>query len=153
MTNQQDRAIINFFKAVSDLQKVQVSRSSRYLGDIGEFLCGQAFPKLVLSFQLREPGYDAILDGKKVQIKFHNSPTRTNIDIGDPNKYDVLLVVIGPESRLKGAAHLPSEFRIYSYSKKNILGWDVKTKKYYCAQSTLRAADAMKIVKMSADIS
>ncbi|MBF0387987.1 MAG: hypothetical protein HQL20_09075 [Candidatus Omnitrophica bacterium] len=145
----QDRAIISFFQAVAELQKTGVSRSSRYLGDIGEFLCSQAFAGFELTPHLREPGHDAVLGDKTVQVKFHNSPTRNNIDVGNPEKYDLLFVVIGPESRLKEASHLPIEFRIYTYSRKKILSWVREGKTYYCAKGTLKAADSVKIVAMS----
>jgi hypothetical protein len=45
--------------------------------------------------------HDGTLDGKKYEIKFHKSLTRTNIYLGKLVIYDVLLVVLGPNSLLR----------------------------------------------------
>ena len=44
-----DEEIVLFFKAAAVLKKLKVIRSARYLGDIGEFICTQRYPKLKLN--------------------------------------------------------------------------------------------------------
>lgn len=83
MTSDQESALAAFFEAVDRLEKVGIIRSSRFLGDIGEFLCADAFGT-VLAEQLRLPGHDGVHDEKRVQIKFNNSPTGNNINVGNP---------------------------------------------------------------------
>lgn len=94
MTPEQESAIARFFEAVERLEELDVIRSSRFLGDIGEFLCADTFGT-VLADELRLPGYDGTHEGKRVQVKFNNSPTGNNINVGDPDKYEELVVILG----------------------------------------------------------
>ena len=136
MTPDQRIAITDFFQAVARLEELEVIRSSRFLGDIGEFLCKEGFG-VILSDQLRQTGHDGNDDSGRVQIKFNNSIKGTNIDVGDPNKYETLMVVIGPSSKLKEKNHGAHEFKLYRYTKDEVLSWKSKGNKYYCAKTRL----------------
>jgi hypothetical protein len=107
-------AMSEFFDAVAKLRKLGVIRSDKYLGDLGEYI-GQHFYEIQLAISGRQVGYDGIDKDGKVQVKYHGSPTRTNIDLGDPSKYDNLLVVLGPSSFLRSTANT-EEFLVYRMS-------------------------------------
>lgn len=130
MTSDQESALAAFFEAVDRLEKVGIIRSSRFLGDIGEFLCADAFGT-VLAEQLRLPGHDGVHDEKRVQIKFNNSPTGNNINVGNPDNYDELVVVIGPRSKLRESQHEPGEFRFYRFSSTEV------APNFYCAKERI----------------
>jgi hypothetical protein len=117
----ESEAIKKFFKSIKELRTRGVIRSDKYLGDIGEYICKEKYG-IELCESGRQEGHDGELNGNKYQIKFHNSPTRTNIYFGNPNKYDKVLIVIGPESKLRSDSNI-TEFHIYqfdsSYVKRN----------------------------------
>lgn len=137
MKNEDIKAIHNFFKAVEKLQELGIVRSSKYLGDIGEFLASRSF-SLKLTESQRQKHIDAQKKGKKYQIKFHNAQVGTNINIGDPTKYDFLIIVIGPKSKIREDDHNESEFRIYLFKKKEIMKWSNKSNKgIYVAKTKL----------------
>jgi hypothetical protein len=136
MTPEQKRAITSFFKAVERLEDCGVIRSSRYLGDIGEFLCNSAFGT-ILANQLRQTGHDGMEGSSRVQIKFNNSTAGNNINVGNPNDYDVLVVVIGSRSKLREADHSQNEFRLYRYAADEVKTWKTKSNNYYCAKEKL----------------
>lgn len=136
MTSDQESALAAFFEAVDRLEKVGIIRSSRFLGDIGEFLCADAFGT-VLAEQLRLPGHDGVHDEKRVQIKFNNSPTGNNINVGNPDNYDELVVVIGPRSKLRESQHEPGEFRFYRFSSTEVAPWKTGRNNFYCAKERI----------------
>lgn len=136
MTPAQQDAIANFFEAVTVLEKLEIIRSSRFLGDIGEFLCKTAFG-VTLSDQLRQTGHDGTDENGRVQIKFNNSTKGNNISVGDPKEYEALVVVIGPNSKLREKDHGPHEFRLYRFTSDDVLPWKGQGNKYYCAKTQL----------------
>jgi hypothetical protein len=84
MSPQQEAAISAFFDAVAVLEDLNVIRSSRFLGDIGEFLCSSAFGTALVP-HLRQPGHDGLHGEERVQIKFNNSTKGNNIAVGNPD--------------------------------------------------------------------
>lgn len=113
LKSEQNAAISLYFKALAALEASGVIRSGRPAGDLGEFLAERAFG-VDLVAQLRQRGYDALQDGNRVQIKLHNSPKGNNIEVGNPSEYDVLIVVIGPHSKLRSPDHGAGEFRCHA---------------------------------------
>lgn len=107
-------AISAFFNAASALRDIGVIRSDKYLGDIAEYIC-QHFYNIELAVSGRQPGYDGINHSGRVQVKYHGSLTRTNIDLGNPDEYDTLLVVLGPNSLLRQSKYT-DDFLIYQMS-------------------------------------
>ncbi|MCG2739112.1 MAG: hypothetical protein L6300_02605 [Syntrophaceae bacterium] len=93
------KAIRSFFAAVRKLRELNVIRTERYLGELGEFLAAKKF-NLTLAESKKQKGHDTNGLDQRTQIKFHNSPTRTNIDLGQPTQYDRVIVVLGPDSKL-----------------------------------------------------
>ena len=138
MTPEQESAIAAFFESVSRLEELEIIRSSRFLGDIGEFMCSKAFG-IELSSQLRQRGHDGISGKDRVQIKFNNSTKGNNINVGNPEDYEVLVVVIGPRSKLRERDHGPTEFRLYRYTRDEVFAWGGDSGNFYCAKARLAA--------------
>lgn len=138
MTPEQEAAIAQFFVAVAKLEELEVIRSSRHLGDIGEFLCTSTFGTLLVP-QLRQPGHDGLEGEKRIQVKFNNSPTGNNINVGRPSDYELLVVVIGPRSKLREPNHAANEFRLYRFSSEEVHLWQASGGGYYCAKARLAA--------------
>ena len=141
MTPAQESAIASFFAAVDHLERLKVIRSSRFLGDIGEFLCHTAFG-IELASQLRQTGHDAMDGDERVQIKFNNSTAGNNIDVGKPATYDALVIVIGPRSKLREPNHKANEFRLYRFASSEVVLWKTTKNNYYCAKERLAACGA-----------
>jgi len=138
MGNEEKLAIHNFFKSVEKLQELGVIRSSKYLGDIGEFLASKKLGLTLVKSQ-RQKDFDALTNDQKYQIKFHNAKEGTNIKVGSPTKYDYLIIVIGPQSRIREDDHNEDEFRIYIFKKNEIMEWIDKNKKeIYVAKGKLQ---------------
>jgi hypothetical protein len=112
------QSIANFFDAVSELRRLGVIRSDKYLGDLAEYICSHFFD-IELAASGRQPGYDGIANNARFQIKYHGSSTRTNIDLGDPTQYDTLLVVLGPASMLRAPAYT-DDFLVYRMPSESV---------------------------------
>ncbi|MEN3111992.1 DUF6998 domain-containing protein [Uliginosibacterium paludis] len=145
MNAAQQLAITGFFDSVSQLEAVGVIRSSRFLGDIGEFLAKEGFGVTLVN-QLRQTGHDGTDQDGKVQIKFNNSTEGNNINVGNPKDYETLIVVIGPQSKLREEGHGPNEFRLYRYSKRDVESWRSKSGGYYCAKERLASCATKKVL-------
>lgn len=90
--------LYQFYELIKELRNEGIVRSDNIFGDIGEYLCTQIYPNLTLVQSKTNPGYDATEEGKKIQIKFSDSCDAKNINVGKPDEYDVLIVVLGPKS-------------------------------------------------------
>jgi hypothetical protein len=151
MTPAQESAIIQFFSAVSLLEESGVIRSSRYLGDLGEFLCREELG-IELSPHLRQTGHDGVDGEEQVQIKFSNSTAGNNIKVGNPENYDALIIVLGPRSKLREADHMPAEFRFYRFTKAEVLTWRTEGNNYFCAKERLASCLAKKILSTKSGV-
>lgn len=129
----------NFFKAVQDLRESNIIRSDRYLGDIGEKIC-EVLYGIELNPSAREEGHDGVLNNEKYEIKFHNSPTRTNIYLGNPEKYNILLVVLGPHSLLRPDGHEES-FLIYKITNEYVIENFKQESGYCCGKGYFAASE------------
>ncbi|AZC37060.1 hypothetical protein C4K37_2673 [Pseudomonas chlororaphis subsp. piscium] len=78
----------------------------------------------------------------RVQIKFNNSTAGNNINVGNPKSYDILVVIIGPRSKLREDGHQSDEFKLYRYSAAEVLTWKTPKNNYYCAKEKLAACGA-----------
>lgn len=113
ITDEQMKAIGEFFASADRLKALEIIRSDRYLGDIAEFMAKTQLG-MTMAASCREPGHDGHIDGKRVQVKF-NGGTSITIDVGDPNTYDELIVILGPNSVMR-ATDLPEPYVIYRIS-------------------------------------
>ncbi|TMN21898.1 DUF6998 domain-containing protein [Lentibacillus cibarius] len=132
-------AIISFFKSVKELREKGVVRSDKYLGDIGEYICQQKYG-IELCQSGRQKGYDGIKGGKKYQIKFHNSAKRTNEYFGDPDEYDLVLLVVGPSSLLRNDQHY-NKFHIYEINSEYVKENFRQKSGYCCGKEKLSKMD------------
>jgi len=99
-TENQRKAITNFFDSIKILEQQNVIKSTRFSGDIAEFLCEKIF-NLTPNTNLRAVGFDAIdVNNNKIQIKINNSKTKTNQTIGNKNKFDYLYLIVTSNSFL-----------------------------------------------------
>lgn len=73
-------------------------RSDRYLGDLAEFLCADALD-IDLASNLRKIGHDGTRVEVRVQVKYGGGK-KTNVDLGDPDTYQEIYIVLGEESTL-----------------------------------------------------
>lgn len=142
-------SINKYLNAIKNLKEAGVIRSDRVDGDIGEYIAARVFG-LTLEDSLQQNGYDARLEGSRFQIKYNNSAYRNNINVGDPDKYDFLIVVIGPNSKLRSTDHVSGEFRCYKYESKDVKLWR-KNAGCYCAKSRLEGCHSVRSVILSAD--
>lgn len=108
-----------YYEALSELEQLEIIRSKNITGDIGEFLALQFYPGLKLVERQNNPDFDAVdAHGNKFQIKYSDSLKTENIDIGDPSKYDELIIILGPNSKHKQSAS--DLFTAYVFSQKDL---------------------------------
>ncbi|WP_427110198.1 hypothetical protein [Lysinibacillus xylanilyticus] len=105
MYENQKMDIINFYRATQALKDSNVIRSSKYTGDIAEFLCSHWLGIKLESSQNRKgfDGIDPSSNNSKVQIKYHGAETGTNIDMRSYKEgdFDDLYVVLSPNSTIR----------------------------------------------------
>lgn len=111
-------------------------RSDKVLGDLGEWICVKKYG-LVLESSGRHPGYDGKINNKKVQVKVHNSPEGTNLSVGNPEKYDHLIVLIGPRSKLR-IGDVDESFHSYRFTSREVKKKMARKSGHYCAKGILR---------------
>lgn len=136
ITPDQAAAITDFMAAATKLRAIRVIRSDRFLGDIGEFLAASVF-ELKLAKSPCQEGHDTEGETDRVQIKFHNSPTRTNINLGKPTKYDRVLIVIGPDSLLHPAGDYSGKYCLYEFTASYVQQNFSTKKAYSCGKQGL----------------
>lgn len=127
------KAISAFFDAVSELRKLGVIRSDKYLGDLAEYICTH-FYEIELASSGRQIGHDGIDCDGFVQVKYHGSCTRTNIDLGNPDLYDHVLVELGKTSLLRSSMYT-DDFLVYRMSSNSVRQYkNEATKTYSCGK-------------------
>lgn len=92
--------ISEFFTVVLKLNDAGIVRSDKLLGDIGKWRCVKSYG-LVLAESGRNKGFDGCIGDNKIQVKVHSAPIGTNVSVGNPDKYDELIILVGPRSRLR----------------------------------------------------
>ncbi|WP_315139142.1 hypothetical protein [Achromobacter marplatensis] len=117
MNEKQRVAIKQFIVAVRGLKDASVIRSHRYLGDLAEFLCADRL-KVNLSTNLREVGHDGVRETLRAQIKYGGGK-KTNMDLGDPSKYEEIYVVLGKESVIRKQL-CDADFQIYKFTSAQV---------------------------------
>lgn len=140
MTAAQNQLIREFFDCAEKLQAAGVVRSDKILGDIGEWLCVEHYG-LKLAESGRHPGFDGHIGKKRVQVKTHNSSTRTNLSVGQPHEYDELIIIIGPKSRLRIDTTTTSDqnsFHAYRFRSNEVERLMRRTSGFYCCRATLQ---------------
>ncbi|QSQ16846.1 hypothetical protein [Myxococcus landrumensis] len=110
MNSRQRAALKDFARAVNTLREAGVIRSHRYLGDIAEFLCAGMFG-IDLATNLRQAGHDGLRGEVRAQVKYGGGK-KTNVDLGNPDAYDEIYVVLGQESVVRAPAY-EGDFLVY----------------------------------------
>jgi hypothetical protein len=132
--NSKKQAISQFFDSVKSLKDLGIIRSDKFLGDIAENLCADLYG-VTLAQSGRQPDYDGTLNSLKIQIKYHGSETRTNIDLGNADMYDEVIVVLGPKSLLRNNTY-EGEFIFYRLKSHKVKTFNKTTRgTYSCGQS------------------
>jgi len=84
---------------------------------------------VVLSTNKREETIDGVIGDKTVQIKYSDSQTIKNIDIGEAEKYDIIILVLSNNSN-----HFPekcdSNFVMYKIEYEVLFKISIKTTKH-----------------------
>ncbi|MDO5039070.1 hypothetical protein [Clostridium sp.] len=121
--------IKKFFDITKELEEKNVIRSSKYLGDIAEYIVSNLYG-ITLCESQKNKGYDGIdKDGKRVEVKFHNAKKGTNLimdkydEIDDEEKFERLIIIIGPDSKIRPNTENKDTYLIYDiddYSSGNI---------------------------------
>jgi len=137
MTDSERQLIREFFTCAAKLLDAEIVRSDTLLGDIGEWLCVKKYG-LILADSGRNPGFDGHIDGKKAQVKVHNSPKGNNLSVGNPEKYDELIVIIGPRSKLRNE-NFNNSFHVYRFTANEVKILMRRESGHYCAKGVLRA--------------
>jgi len=132
-------AIRIFFDTVQKLKDEEIIRSSKYSGDIAEYICAELYG-LTLSTSQREIGFDAIdADNIRYQIKLNNSSKNNNQTIGDTTAYDNLLLVVTSDSLLFDSRYENAFMLIYNIHSSRLSG-------VFIAKTFLRAIAPDKIL-------
>jgi len=121
-------------EAIARLRDEGIVRSHRYLGDLGEFLCADAFG-IDLARNLRQVGHDGQREDLRAQIKYHGGKT-TTVNLGDPDRYDEVFVVLGPDSVLRPDGH-PEEFLVYLLTAAEVRAFESENGNYFCTERRL----------------
>lgn len=137
MTDSEKQLIRDFFACATKLLDAGIVRSDKLLGDIGEWLCVKKYG-LILADSGRNAGFDGHIDGKKVQVKVHNSPKGNNLSVGNPDKYDEVIIIIGPRSRLINKDSNNS-FHVYRFTANEVKMLMQRASGHYCAKGVLHA--------------
>lgn len=137
MTEEEKCLVQGFFDSVAKLQDAGIVRSDKVLGDLAEWICVRQYG-LVLETSGRHPGYDGLIGNRKVQVKAHNSPKGTNLNVGMPEKYDELFVLIGPRSRLR-VGPPGRDFHVYRFAAAEVQATLRRVSGCYCARGALES--------------
>lgn len=131
MNDRQENAIKGFAKAIEELTAAGVIRSHKYLGDIAEFLCADAFG-IILSNNLRETGHDGMRENLRVQVKYGGGK-KTNVSLGNPDKYDEIYIVLGRESVVRAKDH-DGDFVIYRLTSEEVRQMKTQSGTHSCGR-------------------
>lgn len=135
MNDKQKTLIREYFACAARLQDMEMIRSDKVLGDLAEWICVQRYG-LVLETSGRHPGYDGVINERRVQVKAHNSPKGTNLSVGNPEQYDDLFVLIGPRSRLR-VGPAGQSFHVYRFTSAQVDTTFRRKSGCYCAKKAL----------------
>ena len=113
------------------LRELDVIRSERMVGEIGEWLAESIFGGERVK-STSQKGYDLIGDGRRVQVKTHAKGDENNARWTEfkyePGQFDeFVIIVMSKELRLKEVYRIPEEIvfeRIDETKKQRIVKWD-----------------------------
>jgi hypothetical protein len=139
--------IKKFFDITKKLSENRIIRSSKYLGDIGEYLAADIY-QIDLDGNQKNRDFDGIdKEGKKCQIKINNSKKSTNKEIGNPEYYDYLVLLVTKDSYLYDNKYSDYFICVYRIESKRLKG------KKYLAKELLHSYDPEYFYNFALDLS
>jgi len=125
MTQETKEALKEFFSGQIKLNQLGIIQSRDYIGDIGKYLCTVMYdlelPKR--GQQARQAfydGYDGLIGTSKIQVKINNCPLGTPVPLNEPFQYDELIVVLGPNCKLR-PDNIQDDFIFYRFTREEAL--------------------------------
>ncbi|MBC8462067.1 MAG: hypothetical protein H8D67_29205 [Deltaproteobacteria bacterium] len=107
-------ALDKFFSAQKKLNELGIIRSRDYIGDVARYLCREVYN--LEPSKGRRIGHDGTIGDSKIRIAVNNCPIGTKVFLQEPFEFDELIVVLGPNCKLR-PAHLEGDFLFYRYTK------------------------------------
>ena len=107
-------ALDKFFWAQKELNLLGIIRSRDYIGDVAKYLCREVYN--LEPSKGRRAKHDGTIGDSKIRIAVNNSPTGTKVFLQEPFEFDELIVVLGPNCKLR-PAHPEGDFLFYRYTR------------------------------------
>jgi hypothetical protein len=130
-------ALIRYYESLSELRQLEIIRGDKVAGDIGEFIASR-----ILGVELENSqgtrSIDGTLNGRTVQIKYSQTTEGKNINLGNPDNYDDLILVLHST-----CSHFPvgvvSDFVIYLIPSDNVRAHFTRldNEKYTCTRNMI----------------
>ena len=125
MNQETKEALKEFFSGQIKLNRLGIIQSRDYIGDIGKYLCTVMYdlelPKRgQQARQAHHEGYDGMIGTSKIQVKINNCPLGTPVPLSEPFEYDELIVVLGPNCKLR-PDNIQDDFIFYKFTRAEAL--------------------------------
>jgi len=125
MNQETKEALKEFFSGQIKLNRLGIIQSRDYIGDIGKYLCTVMYdlelPKRgQQARQAHYEGYDGMIGTSKIQVKINNCPLGTPVPLSKPFEYDELIVVLGPNCKLR-PDNIQDDFIFYKFTREEAL--------------------------------
>ena len=125
MNQETKEALKEFFSGQLKLNQLGIIHSRDYIGDIGKYLCTVTYdlelPKRgQQARQAHYEGYDGMIGTSKIQVKINNCPLGTPVPLSEPFEYDELIVVLGPNCKLR-PDNIQDDFIFYKFTREEAL--------------------------------
>lgn len=125
MNQETKEALKEFFSGQVKLNRLGIIQSRDYIGDIGKYLCTVMYdlelPKRgQQARQAHYEGYDGMIGTSKIQVKINNCPLGTPVPLSEPFEYDELIVVLGPNCKLR-PDNIQDDFIFYKFTREEAL--------------------------------
>lgn len=134
-------AFNRYYQSLSVLRDLEIIRGDKITGDIGEFIAHRVLG-VELENSQQTAGFDGMLNGRSVQIKYSQATQSKNINVGNPDDYDDLILVLHSRS-----CHFPedndSDFVIYTIQSEDVSVHFTRADggKYTCTRNMISAID------------
>lgn len=125
MNQETKEALKQFFSGQKKLNQLGAIQSRDYIGDIGRYLC-----QIVYNLELPKrgqqarqalyDGYDGMIGASKIQVRINNCPLGTPVRLAEPFKCDELIVVLGPNCKLR-PEDIQDDFIFYRFTREEAL--------------------------------
>jgi len=119
MDKETKEALRQFFSTQKKLNQLGIIHSRDYIGDIGRYLCQDAYG-LELPKSPRQADYDGMIGTSKVQVRINNCPIGTPVRLAEPFECDELIVVLGPGCFLR-PENVEGDFIFYRFTREEAL--------------------------------